>query len=223
MADVELPIFPLPLVLFPGTPQPLHVFEPRYRDLLRDCLAGDQRFGLSLLHPAPGAVPRPGDVGCTARITSHHHFPDGRANLLAVGEERYVLKQLAEQKHAYLVARVEFYRDAGKAAADVAGIAGQVREQFAQVIGSLDDTGGALGTPPDPPDDPETLSFAVSAALESDLATKEELLRLTSTAARLERLHSLLQPVVRDATNRVAARKTAKRNGRRHTHTPADE
>jgi Lon protease-like protein len=223
MADVELPIFPLPLVLFPGTPEPLHVFEPRDRDLLRDCLAGDQRFGLSLMKPGSGAVPQPGDVGCTARITSHDYFPDGRANLLAVGEDRYVLKGLVEQDRAYLVARVEFYRDAANADAGVAGIANRVREQFAQVIGSLDETGGALGGSPDPPDDPEALSFAVSAALETDLATKEELLRLTSTAARLERLHSLLEPVVRAATERAALRKSAKRNGRRPTHTPSGE
>jgi len=225
MPDVELPIFPLPLVLFPGTPQPLHVFEPRYRDLLRDCLAGDQRFGLSLLNPTPGAgaVPQPGDVGCTARITSHHPFPDGRANLLAVGENRYVLKQLVDQDHAYLVARVEFYHDADSADADIAGITRRVREQFSHVVGSFADAGGMLGVSPDLPEDPENLSFAVSAALETDLATKEGLLRLTSTAARLERLHSLLQPVVRDATKRAAARKTAKRNGRRHTHTPSGE
>ena len=63
----ELPIFPLPIVLFPWAPQPLHIFEPRYRQLLRDCLAGDQRFGIAYVEPdpTPGAdpVPSPGDVG----------------------------------------------------------------------------------------------------------------------------------------------------------------
>ena len=50
----ELPIFPLPLVLFPGTTQPLHVFEPRYRRLLADCLAGDKRFGIAYHRAAAG-------------------------------------------------------------------------------------------------------------------------------------------------------------------------
>src|SRR5205807_10370493 len=64
----ELPIFPLPIVLFPGAPQPLHIFEPRYRQLLVDCLAGDRRFGITYVpaEPAPGSepLPHPGDVGC---------------------------------------------------------------------------------------------------------------------------------------------------------------
>lgn len=223
MADAELPIFPLPLVLFPGAPQPLHVFEPRYRDLLRDCLAGDQRFGLSFLKPGPGAEPRPGDVGCTARITSHRPFPDGRANLLAVGEQRYVLRHLVAQDRAYLVAHVDFFHDADSADAGLAEIAGRVREQFTRVIASFDDAGGMLARVADPPADPQALSFAVSAALDTDLDTKEALLRLTSTGARLERLHTLLEPLVRDATRRAALRKTAKRNGRRHMHTATGE
>ncbi len=71
----ELPIFPLPIVLFPGAPQPLHIFEPRYRQLLQDCLTGDQRFGIAYVTPdaTPGAdpAPSPGDVGCVALIRSN--------------------------------------------------------------------------------------------------------------------------------------------------------
>src|SRR5204863_219446 len=78
----ELPIFPLPIVLFPGAPQPLHIFEPRYRQLLQDCLAGDRRFGIAYVapDPAPDAdpVPNPGDVGCVALIQSNQPLPDGR-------------------------------------------------------------------------------------------------------------------------------------------------
>src|SRR3989449_1162245 len=70
----ELPIFPLPIVLFPGAPQPLHIFEPRYRQLLQDCLAGDRRFGIALVAPPPapggGPVPKPGGGGCVAPIPS---------------------------------------------------------------------------------------------------------------------------------------------------------
>src|SRR5258707_3640359 len=84
----ELPIFPLPIVLFPGAPQPLHIFEPRYRQLLQDCLAGDQRFGIAYVapDPSPGAdpVPLPGDVGCVALIRSNQPLPDGRANIETV-------------------------------------------------------------------------------------------------------------------------------------------
>src|SRR6266849_10942666 len=96
----ELPIFPLPIVLFPGAPQPLHIFEPRYRQLVHDCLAGDRRFGVAYAapDPAPGTpgtpgmpAPGPGDVGCVAVIRSTQPLPDGRSNVLTVGERRFVL------------------------------------------------------------------------------------------------------------------------------------
>src|SRR5205807_1315981 len=85
----ELPIFPLPIVLFPGAPQPLHIFEPRYRELLADCLAADRRFGIAYV-PAeypPGSepLPRAGDVGCVALIQNTQGLPDGRSNILTVG------------------------------------------------------------------------------------------------------------------------------------------
>src|SRR5437016_2657417 len=77
----ELPIFPLPLVLFPGVPQPLHIFEPRYRQLLADCLAGDRRFGIAYAAPpeqeGADTTPRLGEVGCIALIRSAHELPDG--------------------------------------------------------------------------------------------------------------------------------------------------
>src|SRR2546422_5062931 len=92
----ELPIFPLPIVLFPGAPQPLHVFEPRYRQLLADCLAADRRFGIAYVPAERDAgvepLPRPGDVGCVAVIRNTQGLPDGRSNVLTVGERRFVLR-----------------------------------------------------------------------------------------------------------------------------------
>ena len=91
----ELPIFPLPLVLFPGASQALHIFEPRYRRMLADCLAGDGRFGIAYVsartaHEAE-AVPSTGDVGCVAVIRSTHRLPDGRSDILTEGERRFHL------------------------------------------------------------------------------------------------------------------------------------
>src|SRR2546430_8767288 len=92
----ELPIFPLPIVLFPGAPQPLHIFEPRYRQLLQDCLAGDRRFGVAYVapDPAPDAdpVPNPGDVGCVAPIPANQPPPHRRPHVPPVGERRFVLR-----------------------------------------------------------------------------------------------------------------------------------
>src|SRR5881227_2092054 len=107
----ELPIFPLPIVLFPGVPQPLHIFEPRYRQLLQDFLAGDRRFGIAYVapDPTPGAdpVPSPGDVGCVALIRSNQPLPDGRSNILTVGERRFVLRSWISSTHPYRVAEIE--------------------------------------------------------------------------------------------------------------------
>src|SRR2546422_10154896 len=92
----ELPIFPLPIVLFPGAPQPLHIFEPRYRQLLQDCLAGDRRFGIAYVapDPAPDAdpVPNPGDVGCVAPLRANQPPPDGGPNVPTLGEPPFVVR-----------------------------------------------------------------------------------------------------------------------------------
>src|SRR2546422_2245175 len=91
----ELPIFPLPLVLFPGAPQPLHIFEPRYRQLLADCLAADRRFRVAYLAPprAPGddPAPRPRGPRGGALIPSPPEPPDRPPHLLPGGERRLLL------------------------------------------------------------------------------------------------------------------------------------
>src|SRR3989441_9781882 len=91
----ELPIFPLPLVLFPGAPQPLHIFEPRYRQLLADCLAADRRFGVTYVAPprAPDdePPPPPRGLGRVALIRSTPELPDGRSHILAGGERRFLV------------------------------------------------------------------------------------------------------------------------------------
>lgn len=116
----ELPIFPLQLVLFPGALQPLHIFEPRYRQLLADSLAGDRRFGIAYAAetPARDPTPQPGDVGCVAEIRSTQDLPDGRrdfARLLAAlavltdrPEESPTLPDDAELLSFEVAARLEF-------------------------------------------------------------------------------------------------------------------
>src|SRR2546428_6852425 len=106
----ELPIFPLPIVLFPGAPQPLHIFEPRYRELLADCLAADRRFGIAYV-PAeypPGSepLPRAGDVGCVALIQNTQGLPDGRSNILTGGERRFVLVDWVGSGRPYRLAHL---------------------------------------------------------------------------------------------------------------------
>ena len=88
----ELPVFPLPLVLFPGVPLPLHIFEERYRRMLADVRASNNLFGLSYFVPDAVAEERPpaGHVGCATEVVEVQSLPDGRSNILTVGVARYI-------------------------------------------------------------------------------------------------------------------------------------
>jgi len=218
----DLPIFPLPVVLFPGATQPLHVFEPRYRELLADCLAADQRFGITYVAPPEGPdvdpMPPLGAVGCIALITATDALPDGRSDIVTVGERRFNLLDWVARETTYRVARVEEFDDEPADRAEVAGLAGDVRQDYqrlARAIGTLTDRAAddaALD------EDPEQLSFQVAAALELDGEVKQALLALTNTITRLRRLASLLVPLSADAERRAAVRERARGNGRGGKH-----
>src|ERR1044071_6003956 len=80
----ELPLFPLPIVLFPGVPLPLHIFEPRYRQMLEDIGQTNNLFGLSYFDSSASEreLPAVGDVGCVAEVTESQTLSDGRSNIL---------------------------------------------------------------------------------------------------------------------------------------------
>src|SRR3990170_1388423 len=208
----ELPIFPLPLVLFPGATQPLHIFEPRYRALLADCLDGDRRFGIAYAAPPPDAgadpTPHPGDVGCIARILTTNTLPDGRSDILTTGEQRFVLVDWLETDRPYRMARVEEFGDDPVSPAEAEGLATDVRRDFRRVTDALEHD------PPELPVDPEALSFRVAAALDLEPAGKVALLAIRSTTVRLRRLAALLQPLAADTERRAEVRRRGKTNGK---------
>ena len=104
-----LPLFPLNTVLFPGMPIQLHIFEQRYRQMIRRCHAEAQPFGVVLIHSgveAYGPAAEPVRVGCTARIAHLVPLEDGRMNLTALGEERFRILKLNHDQ-PYLMGQVE--------------------------------------------------------------------------------------------------------------------
>ena len=106
---IELPLFPLHTVLFPGTPIHLHVFERRYEALIGDCMGRRSPFGVVLIRSgmvALGPLPDPHAIGCTARITGLERLGAGRLNVTAVGNERFRIVNLRTNA-PYLVADVE--------------------------------------------------------------------------------------------------------------------
>ena len=135
----ELPIFPLPLVLFPGVPLPLHIFEERYRRMLADVRASNNLFGLSYFTSDASGEERPpaGHVGCATEVVEVQSLPDGRSNILTVGAARYRVAEYVERGDPYLVARVEFFEDEAEDAGLVERRAAEVAELFMRIARAM--------------------------------------------------------------------------------------
>lgn len=216
----RIPLFPLPLVLFPGAPLPLHIFEPRYRQLLADCLAGDRRFGIVF---RPEGVPErelpPGHVGCIARIESSDPLPDGRSNVLVMGERRFVIERLLGAGAPYHEAMVQDFDDEESAAADLESLGERVRGLFERVgraARTLADEREAL---PPLPDDPTLLSFAIASLIDLDPSRRQRLLASRSPEGRLRDLEQTLGAALGNLEQRAEVHVRAKGNG----HGPHDD
>src|SRR5262245_48032412 len=113
-SSTNIPLFPLNIVLFPGMMLPLHIFEGRYKTMIRECLASDQPFGVVLAKTQQAQAPNVVNiyvndlypVGTTARITAVEHLEDDRMNLITVGEERFILKGITASKDDFLIGEV---------------------------------------------------------------------------------------------------------------------
>jgi len=213
---IDLPVFPLPVVLFPGVPLPLHIFEPRYRQMLTDIRISNNLFGVSYFDPGTSEldVPPAGHIGCVAEVTETQTFPDGRSNILTLGVIRYRIESYVERDTPYLVARINYFEDDEEDESLLATAAHDVADTFtriAQAVRTLNDERTNL---PDISDtEPQRLSFLVAAAMEIDAEVKQELLELTSTSIRLERLRGMLSLAVKGYEDRARMHELAKNNG----------
>jgi Lon protease-like protein len=192
----RLPIFPLSVVLFPGAPLPLHIFEPRYKRMLADCLLGDRRFGIT---PVIGTseLPDPGTVGCVAEVRVNQELPDGRSNVVVVGGSRFVLSRLLDEPHPYLVAMVQTFDDDSGPEPPAEDTA-ELRELFGRYFASLREINDTMPEEPALPDDASSLSFHIASGIECDLGVKQRLLAERSTSRRIKAL-ILLLPVLTSA------------------------
>ena len=212
----ELPIFPLPVVLFPGMPMPLHIFEERYRKMLADIRAGDNLFGLSYFDASSTDkdIPPAGHVGCVAEVTETQALPDGRSNILAVGVVRYEAEGYVERGDSYLVVRPTYFEDEDEDESELTANSRDVATMFMRVANSIRVMNDERGNLPDISDtDPQKLSFLVAAAMEIEIETKQQLLEMRSTSERLNRLRDLLARVVTGYEKRARLHSIAKRNG----------
>jgi Lon protease-like protein len=212
----QLPLFPLPVVLFPGVPLPLHIFEPRYRQMLADIRLEKNLFGLAYFDTtsAESEVPPPGHVGCVAEVTEVQEFPDGRSNILTLGVIRYRIESYVERGDPYLVAQVSYFEDDEEDEQMLAAPSREVAETFTRIAQAVRTINDERATLPDISDtEPQRLSFLVAAAMEIDADIKQDLLELRSTSERLERLRAMLNIAVKGYEERARIHELAKGNG----------
>jgi hypothetical protein len=201
----KLPLFPLGTVLFPGLVLPLHIFEERYRRLVRDLLdeSGPQQFGVIAIRKGRetgiDGVSSLHEVGCTATLRQVDAHEDGRFDLVTVGTQRFRLLGL-DHSLPYLQGEVELLgEDTGDQAA--ARLAAQaVQQAFHAYLDAVDAQAAAKVRLARLPDEPVALSYLVAATMIVDLADKQDLLaapdalhRLTAERALLARETAMLQ------------------------------
>lgn len=212
----HLPLFPLPLVLLPNELLPLHIFEPRYRQMLKDVEAEKNLFGVTHFNPPESFVEKPeiGTVGCAAEVREAQTLPDGRSNILTIGIIRYRLIDYVEAGEPYLVGDVEFFEDAKADAEILNPLADEVYLLFKRVAKAAHKLSGERGRFPDiPQTEPEQLSFLVTAAFNLEPELKYQMLETDSTVERLTRLHEILLQTVDKMEESAEIHKIAKTNG----------
>lgn len=212
----QLPLFPLPVVMFPGVPLPLHIFEPRYRQMLLDIHLAKNLFGLAYLDTSTSEsdVPPAGHVGCVAEVTETQTFADGRSNILTIGVIRYRIESYVERGDPYLVAEVSYFEDEEEDEAVLAEASREVAETFTRIAQAVRTINDERATLPDISNtEPQRLSFLVAAAMEIEAEVKQELLELRSTSERLERLRGMLNIAVKGYEERARIHELAKSNG----------
>jgi len=219
----ELPLFPLPIVLFPGVPLPLHIFEPRYREMLSDIRAGGNLFGLSYFDAGAATtdLPLAGHIGCVAEVTETQSLPDGRSNIMTLGLVRYRLESYIERGDPYLVGRVSYFEDDEADSEALLEKTHQVAGMFMRIARAVRAINDERANLPDISDtEPQRLSFLVAAAMEMESDAKLEMLELRSTSERLERLRDMLEQALPGYEERARVHSIAKGNG--HTGRKVD-
>jgi len=186
-----LPIFPLELVLLPGVPLPLHIFEPRYKEMIAECLEQKKPFGV-VRASSEGVA----DIGCTAEIMSViKKYDDGRMDILARGVDRFEVIQVNEDR-PFLQAEISVVHDEdedeagdgpGKPAAEIVTHAVRLHAEIAKLAGA---------EPSGPDEHAGNLSFLLAGSLPLDLDFKQSLLSTLSEAKRLQAVIGYLEAVL---------------------------
>ncbi len=193
---IELPLFPLNLVLFPGMRQPLHIFEERYKAMIGDCVEREAPFGIVLIKDGRevGDPAEPFRVGTTARINQVQRLEDGRMNILTQGERRFRLVEVI-QWVPHLVGLVQYLEDEpGEVSASLVE---EVNREYATFLRHMSSLAGGWNSRVEVTDDPQRLASEAQVSLASSIEwptdIRQQLLESTTVQQRLERVLPLLQ------------------------------
>ena len=196
-----LPLFPLDLVLLPGTPLPLHIFEPRYREMISECLDRNQHFGV-----VRGKDQELAEIGCTAEIlTVAKKYPDGRMDIVTEGRARFEVVQL-NQERSFLQAEVLYLHDEPEVAS---------KDEMAEAMKLHGEIMTLAGAEPEKSSEIEEgqLSFHLAGSLPLDLDFKQNLLGLKSEAERLRAIISFFDTILPAMRRTMHVRRKAGGNG----------
>ena len=194
MGEFEtLPLFPLNMVLFPGAPLPLRIFENRYKIMIGECIEMKQPFGVVLIKEGPevGGAAQPHRVGTTARILKAEPTGQAMYRIQSVGERRFRILNIIDG-NPYLKAEVEYLEDEeeSEGLGDIAKKVSDCLSEYLQLVVSFKK--GWIQTV-DTPQEPLALSYAASQAVTYPPMVGQYLLQIPSVQERLERVLPLLE------------------------------
>ena len=201
-----LPLFPLDLVLLPGTPLPLHIFEPRYQEMMSECLDRNQHFGVVRGKDKDDKDQELAEIGCTAEIlTVTKKYPDGRMDIVTEGRARFEVIQL-NQERSFLQAEVLYLHDQPEIAS---------KAEIAQALKLHGEIMTLAGAEPEKSSeiDERQLSFHLAGSLPLDLDFKQTLLGMKSEAERLRAIISFFDTILPTMRRTVHVRRKAGGNG----------
>jgi Lon protease-like protein len=193
ISAMEMPLFPLGLVLFPGMMLPLHIFEPRYREMINRCIDEEIPFGVVLIKDGKevGSQATPYEIGTAARITHVERKPDGRMDVVVVGTRRFGIEKLKHER-PYLTAQVNHYPVINGDTRLAVEQAQKVRPKIIRYVDLLTRATGVQLQLDQLPDDPTSLAFLTAIALQVSPQDKQKLLQLAGIPEILDMGNYLL-------------------------------
>ncbi len=193
---MKLPLFPLETVLFPGTTLPLHIFEPRYREMVARCLEHDEPFGVCLILEGEevGDAATPRRVGTEASIIACQRYRDGRYDIVVEGRRRFEILE-TDRGRRYLQAEVRFLPE--REGGPETGLVDAVAQMFQGWVEGAELQGQPIADETWQEIAPGDLAYRVAAVLPIEDGTKQELLETPDPDARLRKVADLLMAISR--------------------------